>query len=240
MKQKIAGFTFIFILWYGLSLFIQREVILPMPFDVFKRMFDLVGTSGFYTNIIQTCIRVLISFFVSMILGITIGMLAGLSKKIYHFFMPIFIFIQSIPQVVYILLLLIWLRGDEAIIMMIFIMAFPIFYHNSVVGIRTIDQDMKDLIQIHNHRKIYLLFKIYLPLIQAQLISAIQTSLPLCFKVGIMAEVFVQTQAGIGSAIYYYRTNIDMISIFAWVGWLIIIILCFNYITNLICRRINK
>ncbi len=115
---------------------------------------------------------------------------------------------------------------------MIFIMIFPIFYHNSVQGILHIDDDLEDVIKFHNYRIYYLITRVYLPLIKSQIKSAIQTCLPLSFKVGIMAEVFIQSEKGIGSTIYFYRTSIDMVSIFACVLWSVCLIL--------ICTRVIK
>ncbi|MCR1949102.1 hypothetical protein NSA25_14760, partial [Erysipelatoclostridium ramosum] len=40
--------------------------------------------------------------------------------------------------------------------------------------------------------------------------------LPQSLKVGVMAEIFVSSNQGIGKQLYFARAQIDMVSIFAW------------------------
>ena len=68
----------------------------------------------------------------------------------------------------------------------------------------------------------YTIFHVYLPLIKPSIISAILSILPLSLKIGVMAEVLIQTRAGIGTQLYLARMNIDMISVFAWTIYLVI------------------
>ena len=80
------------------------------------------------------------------------------------------------------------------------------------------------------------LIHVYIPLIKGYIISAIETCLPLSLKVGVMAEIFVSSSFGIGKQLYLARVQIDMVSIFAWTIWMIIIINTINYLTNLIIK----
>lgn len=237
MKYKLSGLGLLLLIWYICALLVDREVILPMPFNVFIRMISIVQETYFISGLLYTCGRVILSFLIALILGVGLGIVAGIYKPVSLFLEPIFTIIQSIPQIAYILLLIVWFKGTVAIILMIFIMIFPNFYHNAKQGIQSMDRDLKDVIISYNHPFVFMVKKIYLPTIKPQISSAIHTCLPLSFKVGIMAEVFIQSQIGIGSVIYFYRTSIDMTSIFACVIWCIILIILCSSITKYICKE---
>lgn len=80
----------------------------------------------------------------------------------------------------------------------------------------------------------------YLPLIQGYILSAIQTTLPLGLKVGVMTEIFVSTQYGIGKQLYLARVQIDMTSIFAWVLWMELMAFLMIKLSDILIQFIQK
>lgn len=223
IKRSISIGTIIGIWWIA-AIRIDRSVILPLPMDVFYKMIELASNVSFYISISATLLRVVLSLLLSMIMGMLLGIFAGLYKNIETYLSPIMTILQSIPQIAFILVLLVWFDSFTALVMIVFLLLFPIFYHNTVNGIKDIDRDLMDVMALYKHPLSYTIFKVYIPLIKGYILSAIDVCLPLAFKAGVMAEIFVQTREGIGSALYYARTQIDMISILAWTIWMVIII----------------
>ncbi|MFV0393429.1 MAG: ABC transporter permease [Coprobacillaceae bacterium] len=242
IKKSISIVTLIGIWWIA-AIIVDRTVILPLPSDVFYKMFELATSSNFYISVAYTLLRVAISFLLAMILGISFGIFAGLYKNFEDFISPIITILQSIPQIAFILILLVWFRSLTALIFIVLLMLLPIFYYNTLRGIRDIDCDLIDVITLFNHPLSYTIPKVYIPLIKGYILSAIDSCLPQAFKTGVMAEIFVTTSNGIGTALYYARTQIDMVSIFSWTLWMVIIITIilktFNYIRTKIEFR-NK
>lgn len=232
MKYRIITILLLLALWQGFALSIDKAVILPLPFNVFKQMIDLASSKSFYVAILATLIRVFISFLLALVLGTFLGIISGLSKKINNYLYPLVSLLQTIPQIAYILILLVWFKSLTALIIIVLLMIFPIFYNNAVNGIKNIDPELKDVINLYHHSFGYNLFHIYLPLIKGYLISATESALPLSLKVGVMAEIFVSASQGIGKQLYFARVQIDMTSIFAWTIWMVIIILLLNYLSQ--------
>ena len=77
-------------------------------------------------------------------------------------------------------------------------------------------------------------------MIKGYLVSAIETALPLSLKVGVMAEIFVSANRGIGKQLYFARVQIDMVSIFAWTLWMVIIILGINFVCKKVFSYLKK
>ena len=103
-----------------------------------------------------------------------------------------------------------------------------------------IDSDLQDIIQLYHHSFLYNLRYAYLPLIQGYILSAIQTTLPLGLKVGVMTEIFVSTQYGIGKQLYLARVQIDMTSIFAWVLWMVLMAFLMIKLSDILIQFIQK
>ncbi|WP_286076819.1 ABC transporter permease subunit [Thomasclavelia cocleata] len=236
MKRKIFTLICILGIWQGFSLLINKEVILPLPLVVLNKMLDLVLQKDFYLAIFSTIIRVIISFVIALILGTILGIFSGLNKKVNDYLSSIISLLQTIPQIAYILILLVWFKSLTALIIIVLLMLIPVFYNNAVNGIKNIQPELKDVINLYHHSVSFNLIHVYIPLIKGYIISAIETCLPLSLKVGVMAEIFVSSSFGIGKQLYLARVQIDMVSIFAWTIWMIIIINAINYLTNLIIK----
>lgn len=119
-------------------------------------------------------------------------------------------------------------------------MILPVFYNNAVNGIKNISNDLNDVTILYHHPLKFNLIHVYLPLIKGYIVSAVETALPQSLKVGVMAEIFVSSNQGIGKQLYFARAQIDMVSIFAWTIWMVIIIMLITYFTNKIINKDKK
>ena len=237
MKRKITTVIIILIIWEIASLHIGKEVILPLPQNVLKAMIDLLSKDYFYTSILASLKRVIVSILSAFLIGTSTGILAGRHKWFDDYFTIVVTFIQVIPQIAFILIFMVWFRSETALYMIILIMICPLFYHNARNGILNIDPELKDVIMLYHHPWYYNLYKAYLPLIRSSLMSAFDSAIPLALKVGVMAEVFVSSRKGIGHAIYLARVNIDMTLIFAWVIYMILLIKVILTLYNFIMQK---
>lgn len=240
MKRSIISIFVLIGLWWIAALLVGREVILPLPFDVFNRMFILAGSLTFYQAVLATLLRVCISFLLAMVIGIGLGLFAGLSKRLEQYLYPMMTLLQTIPQIAYILVLLVWFKNLTAIIIIVLLMILPVFYNNAINGMKDIDQELQDIIKLYHQPLFFTIYKVYIPLIKSHILAAIDSCLPLAFKISVMAEIFVQTGVGIGSSLYFAKTQIDMISIFAWTLWMVILLYVIITIYHRIEKRIKK
>ena len=71
----------------------------------------------------------------------------------------------------------------------------------------------------------YQIIKVKIPLLYSYLIASFSSGIGLAFKVGVMAEILGQVNNGIGKKLQWSYLNIDMIGVFAWTLWLILLLL---------------
>ena len=67
-------------------------------------------------------------------------------------------------------------------------------------------------------------------------LSGIKSSLSLGVKVAVMAEILAGLPYGVGRAINFARIQFDMIGVFSWTIWLVIMILFIDYLLDKLIR----
>ena len=240
MKKKLLTSLILLGIWQVTSTIISKEVILPLPLDVFTKMLSFLSQVSFYKAVLATLSRIALSFVIAFVVGTMLGILSGLYKTIHDLLYPIFALLQTVPQIGYILILLVWFDSFTALIVIVLLMLLPSFYHNAYQGIINIDDTLNDVISLYHHPLPYNILHVYIPLIKGYILSAINNCLPLSLKVGVMAEIFVSSEIGIGMELYMARANIDMVSIFAWILWMVVIILSINALSQKIVKKLNN
>lgn len=232
MRKKIIAVVSLTIIWLLISLSIGKEVILPSPIDVFLRMIEMLSDVSFYSTVFITLFHVVIVVIFSSILAFLLSYLAYQYKIVDELMTPIISLLQSIPTMSYVILALVWTGSIQTVYIILSLVVFPLLYHNFLQGLKSIDQDYCDLIVLYHPPKFYKLFRIYLPLIKASLLSGVSNALNLGAKVSVMAEILAQVPTGVGKAIHYCRIDFDMIGVFAWTLWLVIIVLVIENVLN--------
>lgn len=120
------------LLWHivtaiNLNFYINFENV-PSPWKVFSAFVEHIQTSIFWTHIGVSMRRILISYSIATVLGITLGLIMGRSKIARAFIMPYIEVVRPIPAVAWIpLAILMWPTEESSIIYITFLGAlFPI------------------------------------------------------------------------------------------------------------------
>lgn len=211
------------IVWAAAAGSVQNEVLLPEPAEVGRRMLSQLGDPAFYAAIGISCLRVLKGLALAGASGIALGYAAGLSEKFEAYFHPVEMIMKTIPNVCYIILSLIWLGSERSVILVAFLVLFPIFYSAAKSGIRAIPKEYVDAARIQQGSFGKILFRICIPLSAPFLRAALETAAGMGFKAAVMAEILGRVQSGAGFQIDYCRVNLDSTGVIAWTLWIILL-----------------
>lgn len=222
--KKFFPFFILLMIWQCLAMIINKTIIIPYPVDVLKMMIQYAQEPSFYLSMGHTLLRIILGLMISSLIGLGLAFMSYDHRNIEAFLSPVVAFFQSIPQISYIIILLVWFNSRIALMIIIVLMLFPIFYANCLNGLKGIDQDLKDVIILYHHTPLFNIIKVYLPLIRHHINAAIDSCIPLSIKVGVMSEIFVSSAYGIGKELYLARINIDTTAIFALTFYMVIII----------------
>lgn len=236
MKHKISLTVYIMLVWQLVAVIVNKEVIVPYPKDVLKRMLDMLFDLSFYQTLFITLSHVVIVVVVCAIVAFLLSYIGYKKPMIDTYVSPLLTMIQAVPNISFIILVLVWTSSLQAVYIVLFLVIFPLLYHNFIEGFKSIDHDLRDVILLYHPPFIDRLLHVYLPLIQPSFLSGMKSSLSLGVKVAVMAEILAGLPYGVGRAINYSRIQFDMIGVFAWTIWLIIMILCIEFLLKKLIR----
>lgn len=237
-KRGVITITILLLLWIVFGEIVDNPIKLPSFFDVLIAMKDLALSSIFYESFAYTLLRSFSGLLIALFLGVLFGFLSGLFPKFDEYFEPIYIILKSIPNISYILIVLIWTNSQIATCIISLMVMFPMTYSNVRTGMKNIENQYLDLMRVYPVDLSYKIFHVYLPLISNYIYASLSNGIGLTFKVGIMAEIIGSVSPGLGRQFQLCRINVDMTKTFAWTIWLIIFLILFESLVK--CFRKDK
>lgn len=233
----LTSMIFIVVLWQVFAIAQNNEFILPYPMDVGSYMFHHLTSETFYQAVAITSIRSILALIVGFLLAFFFAYSSFLKPLFKDFFYPILLCMRSIPNISYILIILILFSRSLSVFFVILFIVFPIVYTDLYYQLEEIKKKYEHVLMLYQESQIVLLKKIYLPLLQPTLLSLVNSGLSLAFKVGVMAEIIGGMQEGIGRQLNLCRLNFDMVGLFAWTGWMILLLLLVDGIVYLLVKH---
>ena len=228
----LSSIISLLLLWLILFYMVDHRLILPSPLDVLLTIGGLASEGSSLAIMGLSLVRLLISVCASAFLGIILGSLAGLKKRVSWVLHPYITILRTIPVISIVVILLIVLGYVITPYIITFLMVFPIIYQAADEGIKNIDQSYIDVYRLEAH-DLRLAFKyMYYPLIKPYLILAFLQSFGLGLKVLVMAEYLAQTKNSIGHALYMAKTNLDYQTVFAWTIILILLSILMEFLIS--------
>jgi NitT/TauT family transport system permease protein len=212
----VLGLGIILTGWQIAATYIDASIILPPPSEVVGITQDLLSTPRFWVSAQATILRVLEGFSISLIVSIILGLSGGLSNQIRSLISPFILFMQSVPVLSVILILLVWFGSQRVPVITPILMTLPVMTQAVIEGVRGVDPlliQMADSYQVPLRRQIR---HIYLPSLFPGLFAGASASLGLSWKVAIAAEVLAQPNPGIGTAMQRAKTFLETGEVFAW------------------------
>lgn len=220
--KKAGIWLFYALIWEVSALLVHRAIILPTFFSVIGLMFSQLSTPVFYVSLGASLIRVLIGTVIALVLALTTSLLVESYPALKPWFRPLVLVSKTIPNITYILIILIWFSREMTVSIITLLILFPVLYSHLSTAIETVLPEYNDLRALFPENYFHRLIKVILPLIKTHLIESIQTAFSLGFKVGVMAELLGQVQPGLGYQLYLAKLDLNTTALFAYTGWMIV------------------
>ena len=200
--------------WCVLSLIVNKSVILPSPVATVKRLWELLGTGGFYLSCLSSLGRVFAGFLIGTALGV---LLAALSKIGAEFIIsPAVSVVKATPVASIIIVMLFFLKRDIVPITATALMVIPIIYTNVLKGARSADKNASEVAAVFGFSRAKRLKYVTLPAVLPFFSAGVQSAVGLAWKAGIAAEVLCTPKTSIGSALWDSKTYLMSEDLFAW------------------------
>lgn len=210
-------------IWEIIYLAVGKDVIVPSPLGVFKRLLTLVITGSFWANTGGSLLRILIGYLCAVVAGTVIGILTALVKILDDFLSPAAKIIRATPVASFIILLFVFVAKNNVPAVTAFLMVLPVIWANVYQGIKQTDVKLLQMAKVFELGKGTVLKRIYIPQVMPYFMAAARTGMGLAWKAGIAAEVLVNPRYGIGAALHDSKVYLETTDLFAWTAVVIII-----------------
>lgn len=212
----IAALLFWILVWYFVAKKVNIPFVLPSPVPVFQRLFQLMGTSAFYTTLFTSFFRVITGFFGGLLFGFLLGYLSYFISPVKALISPLMAIVRATPVASFILVVLFWMGKEDVPAFISFLMVLPIVWQNTVLGLETRDRTLLEMAKVYQIPSSVRFLKIDLPHVMTYVTSAGKTGLGLAWKAGVAAEVLALPKASVGYMIYNAKMYLEQVDLYAW------------------------
>ena len=133
--------------WAALALLVHRELLLPAPWVVVRRLCELAATGAFWRITAVSIGRVLLGVLGAVVLGVATAVACTASKTADALLRPLMTVVKSTPVASFVVLALIWIARDWLPVFIALLMVLPVVWSNVCTGIRSADPALLDTIR---------------------------------------------------------------------------------------------
>lgn len=208
--------AFWLLVWAALARLVGRELLLPGPLVVLKRLFILAQTTDFWRITAVSLGRILLGAVIGAALGTLLAVVTRRFKPADALLSPLLTLVRSTPVASFILLVLIWVGRDILPAVIVVLMVLPVVWGNVSAGIAGTDEKLLEMARLYRFGTGRTVLRVYVPAVLPHFLSACRTSLGLAWKAGVAAEVLTVPQLSIGRHLYEAKLYLETVDLFAW------------------------
>lgn len=211
---RVLSVVVLVVVWWLGSLAVGEEV-LPTPWSTASALWAGMQEEMFWTDLQVTMVRILIGFACSMVLGVLVGLVMGLSR-VAEKLLDIWIAVgQTIPSLCWVIVAFIMFGlNDTATVVAITLTSFPIIAINMWAGVKAIDPRLGQMARTFQASRGLRVREVTIPQVLPATMASARFGFGLVWKVVVIAELLGRTD-GIGYRLNYWFQLFQMEEVFA-------------------------
>jgi NitT/TauT family transport system permease protein len=191
-------------------------ILTSTPSTVWSLFTEMVGSGDLWQHVWATLEATLISFVISMLLGIAIATVLWWSPFVERVIDPYLVVLNAMPKIALGPILLVWLGASRSVYGMAIIISLIVTVIMTYTGFTEVDDNKVKVVRTFGGNKLQVFRKVILPGSIPTLLAAIKVNLGLTL-VGVIVGEFLASKAGLGYLILYgsqiFRMSLVMMSI---------------------------
>jgi ABC-type nitrate/sulfonate/bicarbonate transport system permease component len=218
---RVSVLVGLVIAWQVLATAIQ-SVFFPTFSASAGRLFDawITDPEAISTDLLPSMVRLLLGWLGAIVVGVSVGVLLGVSPAARDYVDPIVQFMRAIPPPALIPLFIVLLGIGDAmkVAVILFGVTWPILL-NTVDGVRSVDPLHRDTARAYGIRARDELMRVVLPSAAPKIFAGLRVSLSIAVILMVISEM-VATTNGVGFALVQAQRNFRMLDV--WAGLLLL------------------
>lgn len=241
--KKILFYILLILIWEGIYklgvdiLKIWKPYIFPSPIDVFKTLVALVKDNTIGIAVVASLKRIIVGYFISVIIGVTIGLIIAKFKYLEENLSPLILGLQTLPSICWLPFAILWYGLSESSI--IFVIAIGSTFAVAI----SVKYAIKNVNPLYiraaktmgaKGSKVYT--QVILPAALPDIVSGLKQGWSFAWR-ALMAGEMLSSTKGLGQVLMVGR---DLADISQVVAVMIVIIILGLVVDKLIFERLEK
>ena len=215
-------------IWFFISLFVNREILVPSPQKTLETLISLFSTEKFLVSLARSLFRILSGFLLALVFGCVGALLSYRFKFFEELFAPLLSLVRAVPVASFIILALVWIKTNTLPIFISFFMVLPIIWDNMLHGMRSANKAALEAAAVDGAGKWRQIFYIVIPGLAPSFLSSAVTGLGFAWKSGIAAEVICRPPESLGNMLASAKNYLETAEVFAITATVILLSLVFE------------
>ncbi len=204
------------IIWQILATALNSQILFPSPAATVAALTALIQKAEFYKSIAFSVLRIGCGFLVGTLAGTVLALVTFKFKILRSFFAPMLSIIKSTPVASFIVLLFYWLTDGAVASFTAALIVVPVIHGSLFAALGSVDEKLLQMARVFEVKPDKILKNIYIPSVMPQFKASLATSMGLCWKAGIAAEVICRPDFSLGGGIYDAKIYFNSPDLFAW------------------------
>ena len=195
---SIGGIIFIFAVWFIFYLAVKNQVLIPSPLNSVKEAFFLFTKGHFYKVLFSTLLRVVIAFFISLVLAVLTAIISYKVKGFALFFSSVIAVLRALPTLAIMLILLVLVNRVTAPIIVCFLTLFPLLYTSVYSSLEGVSGEVVEMLNVYKVPLKKRVFGVYIPTVLPKCCLYFSTAFSFGIKVMVSAEILANLYGSLG------------------------------------------
>ncbi len=214
--------------WQMLSGRVLDATFVSSPTEVVRAWWRLVEIGVLPDNLKVTLTEFLLGFVSGSVLAVVLACLLTLWNSGYTILEPYVLAIYGVPKVALAPLFVLWFGVDlMPKVVLVAMMTFFLVFMNTVAGIRSVSQQMSEVMRVFGAGRVQMYRLVVLPHALPYALTALRISIPTAMVGAVLGE-FLAAGGGVGYLIYQAGNNLDTAQMFAEIATLAVLVLAFR------------
>lgn len=204
------------LVWQLAAMAVGRDILLVSPWRVAMRLGELAVRADFWRSILHTLGRIASGFLLATAAGVLTAALAARFARVRELLQPLMLTMRSVPVASFVILALVWVSSKNLAVLIVFLMAEPVIYTNTLDGLDRTDPGLDEMARVFRVPRARRARRVTLPQVLPAFLTGCRLALGLCWKAGVAAEVIGMPKGSIGERLQQAKVYLDTPDLFAW------------------------
>ncbi len=225
--QKLLKLLLPLAIWLGvwqlLAFRVGHPLLLPTPWEVAVRLWELLPAWPFWRTCLTTLGRVFLGAALGALIGASTAAVSARFVWVDWLTAPIMKIVRATPVASFIVLIWLWCTSTWVPVVISALMSAPVVWASTAQGISATDPQLLEFASAYRFSGWKTVRLIYLPSVRPALAAGCKTAMGLAWKAGVAAEALCRPRWAMGTQVWSAKLYLETADLFAWTAAVVLL-----------------